>query len=323
MVNGMDETAYVLQSPANRKHVLEAIEHVNHGENLIEVQLDDFEASWEKSMSAIAEMTTNQTAIITEEPLVLRADHNGIATLTLNRPKQFNALSQAVLAVLQSELDAIAQDESIRVVVLAAAGKAFCAGHDLKEMRAHTDKAFHGALFDQCSHMMLTINHLPQPVIAKIQGLATAAGCQLVAACDLAVAADTATFATSGIRVGLFCSTPSVPVSRNLSRKKALEILLTGEFIDAQTAVQEGLLNRAVPVEQLDAAVQQLADAILAKSSFAIASGKRMFYKQLEMGMEEAYAYASEVMACDMLAEDAAEGIDAFMQKRQPTWKGH
>ncbi len=273
-------------------------------------------------MSAIAERTIQKTETPAEEPLVLRADHNGIATLTLNRPKQFNALSQAVLAALQSELDAIAQDQSVRVVVLAAAGKAFCAGHDLKEMRAHTEKAFHNALFDQCSHMMLTINHLPQPVIAKVQGLATAAGCQLVAACDLAVAADTATFATSGIRVGLFCSTPSVPVSRNLSRKKALEILLTGEFIDAQTAVQEGLLNRAVPAEQLDAAVQQLADAILAKSSFAIASGKQMFYKQLEMGMEEAYAYASEVMACDMMAEDAVEGIDAFMQKRQPTWKG-
>jgi enoyl-CoA hydratase/carnithine racemase len=273
-------------------------------------------------MSAIAEVTPKQTAVTTEEPLVLRKDHNGVTTLTLNRPKQFNALSQAVLAALQTELDAIAQDESIRVVVIAATGKAFCAGHDLKEMRAHTDKAFHSALFDQCSRMMLTINHLPQPVIAKVQGLATAAGCQLVAACDLAVAADTAIFATSGIRVGLFCSTPAVPVSRNLSRKKALEILLTGEFIDAQTAVQEGLLNRAVPAEQLDAAVQQLIDAILAKSSFAVASGKRMFYKQLEMGMEEAYTYASEVMACDMMADDAAEGIDAFMQKRQPAWKG-
>lgn len=273
-------------------------------------------------MSAIAEMTTKKIEPPTEEPLVLRTDRNGVTTLTLNRPKQFNALSQAVLTALQTELDAIAQDASIRVVVIAAAGKAFCAGHDLKEMRSHTDKAFHNALFDQCGHMMMTINRLPQPVIAKVQGLATAAGCQLVAACDLAVAADTAQFATSGIRVGLFCSTPAVAVSRNLSRKKALEILLTGEFIDAQTAVQEGLLNRAVPADQLDAAVQQLIDAIVAKSSFAVTSGKQMFYKQLEMGMEDAYAYASEVMACDMMAEDAGEGIDAFMQKRQPVWKG-
>lgn len=257
-----------------------------------------------------------------EEPILLRADHNGVTTLTLNRPKQFNALSQALLTALQTELDLIAQDETIRLVVITANGKAFCAGHDLKEMRAHTDKAFHSALFEQCSHMMLTINHMPQPVIAKVQGLATAAGCQLVAACDLAVAADSAQFATSGIRVGLFCSTPAVAVSRNLSRKKALEILLTGEFIDAHTAVQEGLINRAVPTEQLDSAVQQLVDAIVAKSPFAVASGKRMFYQQLEMGMEEAYAYAAETMACDMMAADAGEGIDAFMQKRQPVWQG-
>lgn len=272
-------------------------------------------------MNVIAEAPAKQTAT-TAEPVLLREDRNGVTTLTLNRPKQFNAMSEAVLAALQQELDVIAQDESIRVVVIAAAGKAFCAGHDLKEMRSHTDQAYHQALFEQCSKMMLTINHLPQPVIAKVQGLATAAGCQLVAACDLAVAADTATFATSGIRVGLFCSTPAVPVSRNLSRKKALEVLLTGEFIDAQTAVQEGLINRAVPAEQLDAAVQQLIDAIVTKSPYAVASGKRMFYKQLEMGMEDAYTYAAGVMACDMMAEDAGEGIDAFMQKRQPTWKG-
>ncbi len=257
-----------------------------------------------------------------EEPILLRADYNGVTTLTLNRPKQFNALSQALLSALQTELDLIAQDETIRLIVIAANGKAFCAGHDLKEMRAHTDKAFHSALFEQCSQMMLTINHMSQPVIAKVQGLATAAGCQLVAACDLAVAADSAQFATSGIRVGLFCSTPAVAVSRNLSRKKALEILLTGEFIDAHTAVQEGLINRAVPAEQLDSAVQQLVDAIVAKSPFAVASGKRMFYQQLEMGMEEAYAYAAETMACDMMAADAGEGIDAFMQKRQPVWQG-
>lgn len=257
-----------------------------------------------------------------DDPILLRRDDNGVATLTLNRPKQFNALSQAMLTALQTELDNIAANDSVRAVVLAAAGKAFCAGHDLKEMRSHTDYAFQKALFDQCSRMMLTINQLPQPVIAKVQGLATAAGCQLVAACDLAVAADSATFATSGIRVGLFCSTPAVPVSRVMPRKKAMELLLTGEFIDARTAEQFGLINYAVPAEQLDATVGRLVDAIVSKSSYAIASGKRMFYKQAEMSMEEAYAYAAEIMACDMGAEDASEGIDAFLQKRQPSWKG-
>jgi enoyl-CoA hydratase/carnithine racemase len=257
-----------------------------------------------------------------EEPLVLRSDHGPVTTLTLNRPRQFNALSSAMLAALQVELDRIGADAAVRVVVLAAAGKAFCAGHDLKEMRAHPDKEFQSALFSQCSEMMLTINRMPQPVIARVHGLATAAGCQLVAACDLAVAADTAQFATSGIRVGLFCSTPSVAVSRNLSRKKALEILLTGEFIDAQTAAQEGLINYAVPPEELDAAVQRLVDAIVVKSPVAVATGKGMFYRQLEMGMDDAYAYAAEVMACNMMAEDALEGIDAFIEKRTPIWKG-
>jgi len=257
-----------------------------------------------------------------EEPILLRSDENGVATLTMNRPKQFNALSQAMLSALQSELDAIAADESVRVVVIASNGKAFCAGHDLKEMRSHPDEAWQHALFDQCSRMMMTINQMPQPVIARVHGLATAAGCQLVAACDLAVAADGATFATSGLRVGLFCSTPSVAVSRNLGRKKAMEILLTGDFIDAQTAEREGLINYAVSADQLDATVQRLADAIVAKSAYAVASGKRMFYKQLEMDMADAYTYAAEVMACDMMASDAAEGIDAFIQKRQPAWQG-
>jgi enoyl-CoA hydratase/carnithine racemase len=257
-----------------------------------------------------------------DEPLVLRTDQGPVATLTLNRPRQFNALSSAMLTALQTELDKIGADPSVRVVVLAAAGKAFCAGHDLKEMRSHPDQGFQQALFDQCSRMMLTINHIPQPVIARVHGLATAAGCQLVAACDLAVAADSAQFATSGIRVGLFCSTPSVAVSRNLSRKKALEILLTGDFVDAATAEREGLINYAVPVEELDAAVQRLADAIVAKSPVAVATGKGMFYRQLEMGMEDAYAYAAEVMACNMMAEDAQEGIDAFIAKRSPVWKG-
>jgi enoyl-CoA hydratase/carnithine racemase len=257
-----------------------------------------------------------------EEPILLRSDQNGVATITMNRPKQFNALSQAMLSALQSELNAIAADETVRVVVIASNGKAFCAGHDLKEMRSHPDQEWQQSLFDQCSRMMMTINRMPQPVIARVHGLATAAGCQLVAACDLAVAADTATFATSGLRVGLFCSTPSVAVSRNLGRKKALEMLLTGDFVDAATAAREGLINYAVPADQLDATVQHLADAIVAKSSYAVASGKRMFYKQLEMDMADAYDYAAGVMACDMMAADAGEGIDAFIQKRQPIWQG-
>lgn len=274
------------------------------------------------TVTTTATHTNGTSSQPVDEPILLRADNNGVTTLTLNRPKQFNALSQAMLNALQEALDAIATDESVRVVVIASTGKAFCAGHDLKEMRSHPDQEWQHALFDQCSRMMMTINRMPQPVIARVHGLATAAGCQLVAACDLAVAVDTATFATSGLRVGLFCSTPSVAVSRNLGRKKAMEILLTGDFIDAQTAEREGLINYAVPLEQLDATVQRLADAIVAKSSYAVASGKRMFYKQLEMDMADAYNYAAEVMACDMMAADAGEGIDAFIQKRPPVWQG-
>ncbi|MEZ4682267.1 MAG: enoyl-CoA hydratase [Caldilineaceae bacterium] len=258
----------------------------------------------------------------TDEPILLRTDNNGVTTLTLNRPKQFNALSQAMLNALQEALDAIATDESVRVVVIAANGRAFCAGHDLKEMRSHTEQEWQQELFNQCSRMMMTISRMPQPVIARVHSLATAAGCQLVAACDMAVAAEEATFATSGIRVGLFCSTPSVAVSRNLGRKKAMEILLTGDFIDAKTAEREGLINYAVPTDQLDATIAKLTDAIVAKSPYAVASGKRMFYQQLEMEMADAYNYAAEVMACDMMANDAAEGIDAFLEKRQPVWQG-
>lgn len=256
------------------------------------------------------------------EEVLLRTDQGGLATLTLNRPRQYNALSGALLSALQRELDKIAADETIRVVVIAANGKAFCAGHDLKEMRATPNQSYYNALFDQCSRMMLTINRLPQPVIARVQGLATAAGCQLVAACDLAVAADTARFATSGINVGLFCSTPAVAVSRNLSRKQAFEMLVTGDFMDAQQARAEGLVNRVVPAGELDAAVQALADSIIAKSPLAVRTGKEMFYQQLELGLPEAYHYASEVMACNMMADDAGEGIDAFMEKRAPVWQG-
>jgi len=260
-------------------------------------------------------------AIDTAEPILLREDDGPVTTLTLNRPRQFNSLSSAMLAELQDALDAIAADDAVRVVVLAGAGKAFCAGHNLKEMRGQTDKEQHKALFRQCSRMMLSLTRMPQPVIARVHGVATAAGCQLVATCDLAVASEHARFATSGINVGLFCSTPAVAVSRNMPRKPAMEMLLTGEFIDAATAERQGLINRAVPDAGLDDAVRELADTICGKSAVAVATGKRMFYEQLEKGMEGAYEYASEIMACNMLAEDACEGIDAFMDKRRPVWK--
>ncbi|MGP4715242.1 enoyl-CoA hydratase [Psychrobacter sp. T6-6] len=269
-------------------------------------------------------MTQPDTPLHTDDILVLRKDdrEQGVVTLSLNRPAQFNTLSVDVLSAMQAALDNIAQDDTIRVVVIQAMGKAFCAGHDLKQMRAHSDAAFHRALFQQCSQMMLTINRMPQVVIARVQGIATAAGCQLVAACDLAVAAEHARFATSGINVGLFCSTPAVAVSRNLPRKQAFEMLITGEFIDAHTALQYGLINRVAPAEQLDQVLQSLISAITAKSSVAVKTGKDMFYKQLDMSVADAYDYASEVMACNMMADDVSEGIDAFVEKRQAVWKG-
>ncbi|UCV03024.1 enoyl-CoA hydratase [Dechloromonas denitrificans] len=261
--------------------------------------------------------------MILEAPLVLRTDRaDGLTTLTLNRPGQFNSLSKDMLSALQGELDGIAADPAVRVVVIAGAGKAFCAGHDLKEMRANHSKEFMQALFKQCGELMLTITRLPQPVIARIHGIATAAGCQLVSMCDLAVAADVAKFAVSGINVGLFCSTPAVGLARNLGRKAALEMLLTGEFIDAMEAKAKGLVNRVVPADALDAEIERLAQAIIAKSAVAVRTGKGMFYQQLEMGLVEAYAYAGEVMACNMMSEDAGEGIDAFMQKRPPQYRG-
>ena len=256
------------------------------------------------------------------EPLVIKEISGSVVTLTLNSPKQFNALSIELLAAMQAELDNIAQDKTIQVLVIAANGKAFCAGHNLKEMRANPDVAFQRALFEQCSQMMLTINQMPQVVIAKVQGIATAAGCQLVAACDLAVASDNAKFATSGINVGLFCSTPAVAVSRNLSRKQAFEMLITGEFIDAHTALQQGLINRVASAEQLDQMLQSLIDTITNKSSVALKTGKTMFYKQLDMELADAYEYASEVMSCNMMADDVSEGIDAFIEKRSAIWTG-
>ncbi len=258
-----------------------------------------------------------------DDSLLLRADRaDGLTTLTLNRPGQFNSLSEALLSALQKELDAIAADDTVRVVVLAGAGKAFCAGHDLKEMRANHSKTYMQGLFKQCAEVMLTLTRMPQPVIARVHGIATAAGCQLVSMCDLAVAADVAKFAVSGINVGLFCSTPAVGLARNLGRKAALEMLLTGDFIDAMEARAKGLVNRVVPADALDAEIEALAGSILAKSAVAIHMGKGMFYRQLEMGLGEAYDYAAEVMACNMMSEDAGEGIDAFMEKRPPNYRG-
>ena len=271
-------------------------------------------------------MNTNAKQIhptsTTEGDLVLQEIENGVATLTLNRPKQFNALSEAMLTSLQKKLDGITEKKAVRLVILQGAGKVFCAGHDLKEMIATRKETYYKTLFKQCSRMMMTLNQMPQPVIARVHGIATAAGCQLVAACDLAVAAEDTRFATSGINVGLFCSTPAVPVSRNIPRKKAMELLLTGDFIDANTALSWGLLNRVAPLEKLDEEVKQLADSILAKSSVAVSTGKKMFYKQLESKMEDAYAFASEIMACNMMADDVTEGVDSFINKRQAVWKG-
>lgn len=258
----------------------------------------------------------------TNEPILLRSDDAGIATLTLNRPRRYNALSDAMLAELQRALDAIQSDASVRVVVLAGAGPAFCAGHDLMEMRARPDQDYYRDLFGRCSQMMMAIARLPQPVIARVHGIAAAAGCQLVATCDLAVASTAARFATSGINVGLFCSTPAVPLSRNMQPKQAFEMLMTGEFIDAETALRHGLVNRVVAPELLDGAVMDLARRIAAKSSVAVATGKRMFYRQLGMELDQAYEFAAETMACNMMAEDAAEGVDAFIAKRRPVWKG-
>lgn len=255
------------------------------------------------------------------ERLIARSDAGGVATLTLNRPQQFNALSSALLLELQATLDGLARDASVRVVVLAGAGKAFCAGHDLKELHANPDRRFVKDVFERCSRVMLTLTRLPQPVIARVHGVAAAAGCQLVAQCDLAVTVPEARFATSGINVGLFCSTPAVPLSRNLPRKAAMEMLLTGDFIDSDKALRLGLVNSVVAADALDAEIQRLAGSILAKSPAAIAAGKKAFYQQLETGLEGAYEIASEAMTCNMGLEDAKEGIDSFLQKRKPVWR--
>lgn len=252
---------------------------------------------------------------------VLRQDTDGIATLTMNRGDRLNPLSTEMLSALQGELDRVARDTTVRIVVLAGAGKHFCAGHDLREMRAHPGKDWQLALFEQCSRLMLSLVALPQPVIARVQGVAVAAGCQLVSMCDLAVAADVAQFALPGIKSGLFCTTPGVGVARNLSRKHAMEMLLTGDLIDARTAARWGLVNRVVPLPKLDEEVTMLARKIAAYSPAVVRLGKRRFYEQVEKNLPDAYGVASEGMACNMMLEDAAEGIDAFLAKRPPDWK--
>jgi enoyl-CoA hydratase/carnithine racemase len=254
------------------------------------------------------------------DPLVQQQRRDGVAFLTLNRPTQYNALSEEMLAALHAALDALAVDSSARVVVLAGAGKAFCAGHDLKQMKANPRLEYYQRLFDDCSRLMLRIQTLPQPVIARVHGVATAAGCQLVAMCDLAVAADDARFAVSGVNVGLFCATPSVALSRNVGRKAAFEMLVTGEFIDAAAAVQRGLVNRCVPADRLDAEIAVLAAAVVAKPAAVIAAGKKLFYRQIELGVEAAYQIAGQAMACNMIDAVAQEGVAAFIEKRVPKW---
>ncbi len=260
-------------------------------------------------------MTTPDT------PFVIRSDDDrGVTTLTLNRPAAFNALSEGMLSALQSELEDLARSQKLRVLVIAAAGKAFCAGHDLKEMRAEPSMDYYQKLFAQCGDMMMRIQKLQVPVIAKVQGIATAAGCQVVAQCDLAVASADAKFAVSGVNLGLFCSTPSVALSRNLSRKAAFEMLVTGNFLSAQDALKQGLVNQIADPSELDHVLESLIQKILAKPPVALAMGKELFYMQLETGIEKAYEYAAQTMACNMMDNSALEGVQAFIEKRKPNW---
>jgi enoyl-CoA hydratase/carnithine racemase len=271
------------------------------------------------------ELNMQATARVQEnEPVLLEAFDKGVLRLTLNRPAQRNALSVELMTALTEALDRAAADRNARVVVIAGAGPAFCAGHDLREMRdvdPDARREAYAAVFGQCSALMLKIVQLPKPVIAEVHGVATAAGCQLVATCDLVVAAEDARFATPGVDIGLFCSTPMVALSRAVGRKPAMEMLLTGELVDAATARALGLVNRVVPRPELTQATTALAEQIAAKSAFTVAIGKEAFYRQAELGLAEAYRYASEVMTRNMLAEDAGEGIDAFLEKRPPVWK--
>jgi len=258
-----------------------------------------------------------------DAPLLLREDRDGIATLTMNRPDMFNSFSNALLDDLLAEFEAIENDRSVRVVVLAGNGRAFCTGCDLKEMREDSSKETMRALFDKCAQLMLTLTRIPQPVIAKVHSIATAAGCQLVASCDMAIAADSAKFAVSGINLGLFCSAPMVALTRNVPRKVAMEMLVTGDFIDAHRAASHGLINRAVPADELDEAVAELAAKIASQSPVSISMGKKIFYRQLEAASAAAYDIGNETMACNMTTEDARDGIDAFIGKQpRPEWKG-
>jgi enoyl-CoA hydratase/carnithine racemase len=256
-----------------------------------------------------------------DEPLLLHhRDERGVVTLTLNRPRAFNALSEAMLSALGQAFDALAGDDGVRAVILAASGKAFCAGHDLKEMRAEPSLEYYQRLFDKCTAVMLSIQRLPAPVIARVHGIATAAGCQLVAMCDMAVASRDARFAVSGINVGLFCSTPGVPLSRNISRKAAFEMLVTGDFVSAEQARELGLINRVAAPETLDDEVESIVVRVVAKPGAANAMGKALFYRQLEVGIEAAYADAGATMAANMMDPCALEGVQAFIDKRPPNW---
>ncbi len=256
------------------------------------------------------------------EPLILRRDEGGVSNLTINRPKAYNSLSIECMEMFIGELEDVASDFSVKVVVVSGAGKGFCAGHDLKDMRANPERSFYEKTFAVCSKLMMTIVNLPKPVIAKVHGVATAAGCQLVASCDLAVADEHARFATPGVNIGLFCSTPMVALSRNVSRKHAMEMLLTGDFISAARAYEIGLINRVVPYEELDNSANELALKIASKSPLTLKIGKKAFYEQLDKDMSGAYEYCSRVMVENMLARDAEEGIDAFLEKRPPVWRG-
>lgn len=262
------------------------------------------------------------TAVTSDAPVLTSRDARGVVTLTMNRPASFNALGEEMLAALQQAVDAVAKDETVRVLVIAAAGKAFCPGHNLKEMVARPELAYYQDLFARCSRFMLSLQKLPVPVIARVHGMATAAGCQLVAQCDLAVAAETASFAVSGINFGLFCSTPSVPLVRAVPAKVAMEMLMTGEFISAQQALAHGLVNRVAPADGLDAALESLIAPILAKPREALAIGKELVWRQKEMGLEAAYQLAGQTMAHNMMQPCAQEGVTAFTEKRKPGWAG-
>lgn len=253
--------------------------------------------------------------------LVIRQDIKpGLVRLTLNRPDAFNSLSEDMLAAMKGQLETLAQADDVKVVILAAAGKAFCAGHDLKEMRAAPSQDYYEGLFKQCTDVMMSLLRLPQPVIAEVGGVATAAGCQLVAMCDLAVAADSARFAVSGVNLGLFCSTPSVALSRNVSRKQAMYMLLTGDFIDANQARDWGLINEVAPAASVGQATEALANKILKKPAPALRMGKRLFYEQIQTNIERAYELAGQTMACNMMDDTALEGVQAFIDKRPPNW---